>query len=106
MIEVRGFFSIVGIDRNEYAAAGHERGVVRNSVVGVNFVSPPVGERGSSGARGGDFVGDLVALQDMLESSNLESEFLGHTEKHDNFVFAIAVRVNVAFAFEDFDERF
>src|SRR4029077_17627001 len=40
----------------------------------------------------------------MLESADLEAEFLRHAEQHQNFVFAIAMRMDVALAFEYFDK--
>ena len=42
LIEVRGFFGIVGIDGDDYAAAGHERGIVGDGVIGFHLVGPPV----------------------------------------------------------------
>ena len=105
LIEVRGFFGVVGIDGNDHAAARHERGVVGDRVVGFYFVGPPIGERGSADACGGDFVGDFVAFEDVLERAHLEAEFLRHAKQHQDFVFAVAMRVNVALAFENFDER-
>ncbi len=41
----------------------------------------------------------------MLESANFEAEFLGDAEEHQDFVFAVAMRVNVALAFQHLNER-
>src|SRR5262249_2665891 len=43
--------------------------------------------------------------ENVLEGADFEAEFLGDTKKHENFVFAIAVGVDVALAFENFDKR-
>ena len=105
LIEVRGFFGVIGVDGDDHAAARHQRRVVGNGVVGFHFVGPPIGEGGSTRAGSGDFVGDFVAFQDVLEGADLEAEFLGHAQQHQDFVFAIAMRMDVALAFEHFDER-
>src|SRR5437879_10685514 len=60
---------------------------------------------GSADSRGGQFIGDFVAFENVLKSADLEAELLGNAEEHQDFIFAIAVRVNVAFAFQYFDER-
>ncbi len=44
LIEVSGFFGAIGIDGDDDSAAGHERGIVGNGVVGFDFVGPPVRE--------------------------------------------------------------
>ena len=67
LIEVRGFLGVVGIDGDDHAAAGHERGVVGDGVEGFDFVGPPVGERGGADACSGEFVGDFVAFEDVLK---------------------------------------
>src|SRR5258708_35475963 len=48
LIQVRGFFGAVGIDGDDHAAAGHERGVVGNGGIGFDFGGPPIGKRGSA----------------------------------------------------------
>src|SRR5579863_6084324 len=105
LIEVGGFFGVVGVNGNENAAPGHERGIVGNGVVGFDFVGPPIGKGGSAGARGGDFVGNFVTFQDVLEGADFEAEFLSHAQQHQDFVFAVAMRMYVALTFENFDKR-
>src|SRR5208282_1116234 len=105
LIEVRSFFGVIGIDGDDYAAARHDCRVVGNGVVGFHFVGPPIAERGSTCSCGGDFVGYFVAFEHVLERANLEAEFLGDAKQHQDFVFAITMRVNVALSFEDLDKR-
>ena len=85
LIEVRGFFRVVGIDRDDHAAARHERRVVGNRVVGFHLVGPPIGERGGADACSGDFIGDFVAFEDVLERAHLEAEFLGDAQAASGF---------------------
>ena len=95
----------VGVDRDEHAALVHERGVVRNRVLGFDLVGPPVGERRRAGAVRGDLVGDLVAFEHVLEGRDLEAELVGDPQQHQDFVGAIGVRVDQPLALEDLDQR-
>ncbi len=105
LIEVSRLFRVVGIDGDNDAALGHESGIVWNGIVGLDLVCPPIGERGGTDACSSKFVGDFVAFENVLKGADLEAELFGDTKKHEDFVFAITMRVNVAFAFEDFDQR-
>src|SRR2546423_229867 len=49
---------------------------------------------------------DLVAFQHVLKSSDLETELVCNAYEHQNFIRAIAVRVDVASPFQNFNERF
>jgi len=44
LVQVRGFFRVVGIDGDDNAAAGHQCRVVRNRIVCFDLVSPPIGK--------------------------------------------------------------
>ncbi len=105
LVQVRGFFRVVGIDGDDHAAAGHQRSVVRNRIVGFDFVSPPIGKSGCTDASRGQFIGDFVAFQNMLKRADLKTELLCNAQEHEDFIFAVAVRVNVALAFQHLDER-
>ncbi len=105
LIELARFLGVVGIDGNDHAALGHQRGVVGNGVVRLHFVSPPIGKRGAARAGCGDLVGDFVTFQDVLEGADFEAEFIRDANEHQDFIGAIAVGVDVALAFEDFNER-
>ena len=96
----------VGVDRDEHALAHHDRGVVRDRVVRLDLVAPPVGERGRAGAVRGDLLRDLVALEHVLEGGDLEAHLLGDPDHHQDLVGAVAVRVDEPLAFEDLDQRF
>ena len=98
-------FGIVGIDRDEDALAHHDRGVVRRGVCGLHLVAPPVGEGGAAGAVRGDFLGDAISLQHVLERRDAEAHLLGQPDQHQGFVGAVGVRVDQPFAFEHLDER-
>ena len=106
LIEVRSFGGVIGIHGNNHAAAGHQRRIVRNGVVGFHFIGPPIGKDRSTRARGGDFIGDFVAFEDMLQGADLKAKFLGYAQEHEDFVFAIAVGVDIPLSFQHLDERF
>ena len=53
----------------------------------------------------GDLLRDLVALEHVLEGRDLEAHLVGEADHHQDFVGAIAVRVDEALALEDLDER-
>ena len=52
-----------------------------------------------------DLVGDLVALEHVLQRRDPEAELLGQPQQHQDLVGAIAVRVHEALALEDLHER-
>jgi hypothetical protein len=54
----------------------------------------------------GDLFGHLVALQDVLEGSDLKTKLVGDIYQHQNFVSTIAVRVNETLSLQNFDQRF
>src|SRR5262245_21141386 len=53
-----------------------------------------------------DFLCYLVTLQYVLECLDLESELIRNIEKHQDLARYVTVSMNVALAFEHFDERF
>ena len=53
---------------------------------------------------GGDLVGDLVALEHVLEGLDLEPELLGEPQELEDLVGAVAVRVDQPLAFENLDQ--
>src|SRR6267142_1511943 len=67
LIQVRGFFGVIGVDGDDHAALRHQGRVVRNRVVSFDFVGPPIGKRGCSDTGCGDFVGDFVAFENLNE---------------------------------------
>ena len=95
----------VGVDRDEDALAGHHGGVVRDRVLGLDLVGPPVGEGRRAGAVRGDLLRDLVALEHVLERRDLEAHLVGDADQHQDLVRAIAVRVDEPLALEHLDER-
>ena len=84
----------------------HQRHVVRNRVPRFDLVRPHVGERRRHRAVLRDLVGDLVALEHVLEGVDLEPELVGDADQHEDLVGAIAVRVHLEIAVQNVDERF
>ena len=95
----------VGVDGDDDAVARHDGGVVRDGVVGLHLVAPEVREGRGHRAVARDLRGNLVAFEHVLKSPYLEAELVCDVHQHEDFVGAVAVRVNKALAFEDFDER-
>ena len=105
-VEAAGMLGAVGVDRHQHALAGHQGGVPRRGAAGLDLVAPPVGEGGRPGAVRGDLLGDLVALQHVLQRRDAEADFLGQPQQHQDLVGAIAVRVDQAPALEHLHQRF
>ena len=57
----------IGVEGNEHAAFAHDAAGVRDRVIDLELVGPPIGEGGSARAVLRDFVGDLVAFEDVLQ---------------------------------------
>src|SRR6476620_8343005 len=53
----------------------------------------------------GDLPRYLVRFERMLQCANLEAHLVGHSDEHQNLVRPIAMRVYIALAFENFDQR-
>ena len=75
--------------------------LIRDRVVRLDLVGPPVGEGRGAGPVGGDLGGDLVALQHVLERLHPHAVFLGRAQQHQDLVAAIAVAVDLDRAVED-----
>jgi len=82
----------------QHAFARQHRRVVRDCVVGLDLVAPPVTEGGCAGAVRLDLVGNLVSFEHMLQRRDLESKFVGDPQQHQDFVGPVAVRMDQAFA--------
>ena len=52
----------------------------------------------------GDFVGHLVAFEDVLERRHADPEGLHHAQEGQDFVLAVAVAMDEPGAFDDFHE--
>src|SRR3982750_1492721 len=51
-----------------------------------------------------DLLCDFVTLEHVLKSLDLETKLFSDIHQHQDLAGDVAVRVNVAFAFEDFDK--
>ena len=103
-VQPPGLFGVVGIDRDEHPLVRHQRGVVGDGVGRLHLVTPPVGEGRRARVVRGDLLGDLVALEHVLKRRDLEAYLVGEPNQHQDFVGAIAVRMDQALAFENLDE--
>ena len=104
LVEMTHLFGTVGIDRHDDATLGHQRGSMRNRVVGFDFVAPPIREGRGAGTVGSDLVGDLVAFEHVLEGGDLEAELFGQAQQLENLVGPVAMRVHQPLAVQDLDQ--
>ena len=105
-VEAAGEVGGVGVEGDDDAAVAHEAAVVGDGVIDLEFEGPPVGEGGAARAVTGDFVGDFVAFEDVLEAGDFDVERFHRAEERDDFVLPVGVAVNPALAEEDFAEGF
>jgi hypothetical protein len=95
----------VGVERDEHAALVHERARVRDRVVDLELVRPPVGETGGARAVLRDLVGHLVSLQHVLERGDPHAKLLGHAQHLEDLVLPIRMAVHLPLALEDLRHR-
>src|SRR6202007_2485972 len=55
---------------------------------------------------GGQFIGDFVAFENVLKGTDFKAKLFRNAQEHQDFILAVAVRMNVALAFQYLDERF
>src|SRR6266850_363543 len=72
----------IGVDRSDDAGVLHERHVVRDRVVRLHLVAPPVDEGAAADAVRGNLLGHFVALEHVLQLADLESHLVGDVEQH------------------------
>ena len=84
----------VRVQRRQHARALHQRGVVRDAVVGLDLVGPPITKGGTCNACCGHFRGHFVALEHMLQRGDGVAMTLSGTQQHHNLIRTIAVRVH------------
>src|SRR6185369_1833184 len=66
---------------------------------------PGVGEDRCASAVCRDLLRYLVTFEHVLERFDFEAKLVSQADEHQDLAGDVAVRVHVAFAFEDFDER-
>src|SRR6185369_1243300 len=94
----------IGVHRDDDSSARQDRGVVRNGIVGFDLVAPGVCEDRRARAVGRNLFRNLVTLEHVLESFDLETKLIREIDQHQDLTGDVAVRVNVAFAFENLHE--
>ena len=88
----------VRVEAGDYAGLPQHFTVPRYGVHDFHLVRPPVTETRSPGTVTGNLVCNFVALEHVLERSNLELEVIRHTNQHGNFVLPIAVAMDDSLA--------
>ena len=94
----------VGVEGHDDTGIMHNSAAVRDGVVGLQLVTPPVGEARDHCAVLGDLMGDFVAFETVLEGSHLEAELLRHPQHHQHLVLPVGVRVGNPLPVENLDE--
>ena len=77
-----------------------------DGVLDFCFVGPPVGEDGGADGELFDDLCDLVCFEPVLEGADFESKLFGESAEHEDFVLAVGVAMDEAFAGEDLGEGF
>ena len=79
----------------------HDARGLRDGVVGLDLVGPPVGEGAGTDPGLGQLVRDLVALEHVLERLDGDAEGLARPHEHQDLIGAVAVAVDVHVAADD-----
>ena len=95
----------IGVDRGHHALALHHGGVMRNGVVDLKLVAPPIGKRRTAHAIFGHHVGDFVALENVLQRADLDLELARHAQERQNFILSIGMAMDQSLAAQDFGDR-
>src|SRR5262249_23336411 len=94
----------IRIDCHHHAPLGHQRSVVWNRIIGFQLVGPEVRKGGTAGLMGSYLIGNLVTLEDMLESLYMESQLIAEAEEHQDLIVAVTVRVHHPLSIEYLDQ--
>ena len=100
LVQVPHQFVVVRLQADACTRIAKQLGSIRDRVEGLDLVGPPIAEEADTRAVGRDFRSDLVAFEDVLQRANLHAEFVRDAEQHQDFVRAVAVRVNAEIAGE------
>ena len=84
----------------------HQRARVGNRIDHLVFVGPPIGESGSHGTMSCHRIGHLVAFENMLKRTNLDTEVIERPDQCEDLVLPITVAVNPTIPVDDFGNRF
>ena len=104
MVESSGHFSIIGIERRYDALSVQDRAVVRDGVLDLKLVGPPIAETRAASAVFSHLIGHLVALEDVGKGVDGEAHGIGHVHQHVDFVLAVAVAGDKPLFVQDLSE--
>src|SRR5438552_11388848 len=105
-IQTPSAFVRIGIHGSVYAMAHHDGGVVGNCVISLNLISPEISESRGAGAVFGNLFRDFITFEHVLKGPDFEAKLIRNIDEHQNLIRAITVRVHVALAFQNLDQRF
>src|SRR6202007_1332134 len=91
LVEAAGEVIRVAFYRDANGFAHRHDRVQRNCVPGCLLVAPPIGEGSDADIFGGEFFGNLIRFQRVVEGANVVAELPGHGDFGFEFVSAIAV---------------
>ena len=94
VVEVPHELRRVRLDSADDPSLVEQGSVARHRVVGLDLVGPPVREGRRRRSVSGDLVGDLVALQHVVQGPDAEAEVLRSTQQHQDLVGPVAVAVD------------
>ena len=95
----------VRVDNRAAAGCINKSDVFPDAIVGFQLEAPPIGPHGDADVLFAKQVGDFVCLNGMVESGDLEVEFVRDLDRVRHFVGAVAVVVEQHSAFEQLDDR-
>src|SRR5690242_20776669 len=106
MIEVASEFVVVGVERDHNPCAVHQRSVERYGINDLDLISPPIRKSGSHGAMPGHLIGDLISLENVLQSSDSHTVLFERSQKGQDLVLPVTMAVDPAAMFQNVDDRF
>ena len=81
-----------------------DRSVVRDGVLDLEFVGPPIAETRAASAVFGHLIGHLVALENVGEGVDGKAHGVGHVHQHVDLILAVAVAGNKPLFVQDLSE--
>ena len=104
-VHAAGMIGGVRVETYDAPAFVHKSAGVGDGVIDFELVGPPIGKGRRPSSVPGNFVGYLVAFQNVLEAADPHAEALHGAQENKNFVLSVRVAMNESFAFDDFHDR-